>query len=100
MNYLFQILVISLFFGACATDEKTDAGIAPEMGVITGHGIIGIVKEVSAHYSTVISFLNTQSKVSVRFKKNNYFGSMFWDSDYGPTEASVIVMPFLFSSSL
>lgn len=70
-----------------------DAGIAPEMGVITGHGIIGIVKEVSKHYSTVISFLNTQSRVSVRFKKNNYNGSMIWDSDNGPAEATVIDIP-------
>ncbi|OQB61707.1 MAG: Cell shape-determining protein MreC precursor [Bacteroidetes bacterium ADurb.Bin141] len=74
-------------------NRGADAGIAPEMGVITGHGIIGIVKEVSAHYSTVISFLNTQSKVSVRFKKNNYNGSMIWDSDNGPTEATVIDIP-------
>ncbi|HRB41031.1 MAG TPA: rod shape-determining protein MreC, partial [Bacteroidia bacterium] len=62
-------------------NKGSDAGIAPEMGVITGHGIIGIIKNVSAHYSTVTSFLHTQSKVSVRFKNNNYNGSMVWDSD-------------------
>ena len=74
-------------------NKGSDAGIAPEMGVITGHGIIGIVKNVSAHYSTVTSFLHTQSKVSVRFKNNNYNGSMVWDSDNSPTEATVIDIP-------
>ncbi len=74
-------------------NRGADAGIASEMGVITSSGIIGIVKDVSAHYCTVTSFLHTQSKVSVRFKNNNYNGSMIWNSDNSPTEATVIDIP-------
>jgi rod shape-determining protein MreC len=74
-------------------NKGADAGIQSEMGVISGSGIIGIVKDVSAHYCTVTSFLHTESKVSVRFKNNNYNGSMIWNSDNSPTEATVIDIP-------
>ena len=49
------------------------------MGVICSDGIVGIVKDVSEHYSSVISFLHKDSRISARIKKNGYIGSMVWN---------------------
>lgn len=60
-------------------DKGSSNGIKSEMGVITGKGVVGIVKDVSEHYCSVISLLHKDSRVSARFKKNAYFGSLTWD---------------------
>jgi len=58
-------------------------GIEPDMGVIAPNGVIGVVKAVSPHYATVISLLNRNLKISAKFKKNNYYGSLEWEGkDY------------------
>jgi len=54
-------------------------GIKPEMAVVSQDGVVGIVKGVSKNYSTVISMLNFDYKVSAKIKKNQYFGSLSWD---------------------
>jgi len=64
-------------------NKGTGVGIKPEMAVISSEGIVGIVKGVSNRFATVISLLNTDLKISGKFKKNNYYGSLFWDGrDY------------------
>jgi rod shape-determining protein MreC len=60
-------------------DKGSKHGIKPEMGVICASGIVGIVKDVSENFCTVISFLHKDSRISARIKKNNYIGSMVWD---------------------
>lgn len=55
------------------------SGIYPDMGVVAPEGIVGVVKNVSAHYSTVIPILNGNFMVSVILKNSEYFGSMVWD---------------------
>lgn len=60
-------------------DKGESHGVKPEMGVISSNGVIGIVKNVSDHYCTVMSVLHKDSKVSARFKKNHFFGSLIWD---------------------
>lgn len=58
-------------------------GITQEMGVVTTSGVVGIVTSVSSNFSSVISLLNVDLRVSARVKKNRYFGSMYWDGkDY------------------
>ncbi len=57
----------------------TADGVRPQMGVITGNGLVGVVKSCSKHYSTVISLLNTDLKVSGKLRRTGYFGSLFWD---------------------
>lgn len=64
-------------------DKGSDAGIIPEMGVVSNGGVIGIVVSVSKRFSTVISLLNSDFRVSAKLAKNNYFGSLHWDGkDY------------------
>ncbi|HNS11797.1 MAG TPA: rod shape-determining protein MreC [Bacteroidia bacterium] len=59
-------------------NKGSNQGVKPEMGVISGDGIVGIVKDVSDHFCSVMSFLHKDSRISARIKKNGYIGSMVW----------------------
>jgi rod shape-determining protein MreC len=68
-------------------------GVKPDMGVICPTGVIGVVRNVSDHYSLVISLLNTNLKISAKVKRSGYFGSISWDGgDY--QYASLTEIPF------
>ena len=54
-------------------------GVEPGMAVIAPKGVVGIVKEVSLHFSSVLSLLHSQSKVSVRLSSEAYSGSLYWN---------------------
>ncbi len=54
-------------------------GVRPEMGVVSGTGIVGITYLVSEHYSVVLPVLNSHSSVSCRLRGTNYFGTLKWD---------------------
>lgn len=60
-------------------DKGEVDGVRKGMGVVTEKGVIGIVKATSQKFSSVLSILHSQSKVSVVIKKNNHFGSLQWD---------------------
>lgn len=60
-------------------------GIRPEMGVVDGNGVVGIVYETSPRYSVVISVLNSKSSISCKIVGSEYFGYLKWehgDSQY------------------
>jgi rod shape-determining protein MreC len=54
-------------------------GIKAGMGVISAKGVIGIVLETSEDFSAVMSILNSESKISAKIEKNDYFGSAIWE---------------------
>tara|TARA_R110002111_G_scaffold53050_1_gene92266 strand:+ start:30 stop:815 length:786 start_codon:yes stop_codon:yes gene_type:complete len=56
-------------------------GVENGMGVIGPSGVVGVVKNVSANYSSVVSVLHRESMISVKLKKSDYFGSMQWDGE-------------------
>lgn len=60
-------------------NKGSEHGIEKEMGVVSSEGVVGVVFGVSKRFSTVISLLNTNFRVSAKIKKNNYFGSLAWD---------------------
>jgi len=60
-------------------DRGSMQGVHAEMGVISADGIVGIVKDVSPHYCSVMSFLHKDSRVSARIKKNGFIGSLVWE---------------------
>lgn len=60
-------------------DKGSRDGVRRGMGVLTGDGVAGIVREVSEQYSLVISLLHSQSKLSASLKKTGHFGSLIWD---------------------
>ena len=67
-------------------------GIAPEMGVISSSGIVGIVVGTSTNYAYVMSILHQNSRISARIKKNNHLVNVLWDGrDY--EEGLVVDIP-------
>lgn len=60
-------------------DKGKNDGIERDMAVVTTNGIVGIVKEVSMHFSSVISVLHKETKISCKVKKSGYIGSLEWD---------------------
>jgi len=54
-------------------------GIEEDMAVIGPDGIVGIVNGVSEHFARVLPVINRKFRVSAKFKKNNYFGSLSWN---------------------
>ncbi|MBR4845347.1 MAG: rod shape-determining protein MreC [Bacteroidaceae bacterium] len=59
-------------------NKGTADGVEPEMGVVNGNGIIGIVYLASEHFSLVMSLLHSKSSISCKFKHNDYFGYLKW----------------------
>lgn len=53
-------------------------GIHPEMAVISPNGVVGVVFAVSGNFSTIISLLNRDFRISARIKRNDYYGSLSW----------------------
>jgi len=54
-------------------------GIQPGMAVISsGKGVVGIVRDVSAHLATIESLLNKETKISVSIQSTKALGSLVW----------------------
>ena len=60
-------------------DKGQRDSIQQDFGVITSKGILGIVDHTSNKYATVLSILNTKSKISAQLKKTNHFGTLSWN---------------------
>lgn len=60
-------------------DKGSTSGIRPEMGVVDGNGIVGIVYATSPSYSVVISILNSKSSISCKIVGSDYFGYLKWE---------------------
>lgn len=54
-------------------------GVRPEMGVVCGTGVVGIIYLTAPHYSIVMPVLNSKSNISCRLRKSGYFGYLNWD---------------------
>jgi rod shape-determining protein MreC len=59
-------------------DKGSSHGIEPEMAVLCKDGIVGVVKETSANFSSVVSVLNREFFPNARIKRNGYFGPIEW----------------------
>ncbi len=65
------------------TINKGEAdGIRKDMGVISGHGVVGIVYLTGKHYSVIIPALSSQSSISCKIEGRNYFGHLHWEGGY------------------
>lgn len=73
-------------------DKGSADGLHDDMGVIGPDGIVGVVRDVTPHYASVISVLNPDVKHSVLVKRTGHFGLLYWDTG-SPHTASVIDIP-------
>jgi len=60
-------------------NKGKNQGVKENMGIIGPNGIVGIVYSVSKDFSTVISILNTKTRISAKIKNNNELGNLQWD---------------------
>lgn len=68
------------------------AGIGPDMGVVNNKGIVGITKNVSDNFATVLSVLNVNARINVKLKKSQHFGTLNWNArDY--TQVQLLDLP-------
>lgn len=64
-------------------DIGSKHGVEPGMAVVSAMGAVGVVKAVSPNFSSVISLLNQNLKISAMLEKSGYFGSLGWEGgDY------------------
>lgn len=73
-------------------DVGSADGVEPEMGVVSGTGVAGIVSQVSRHHALVISILNSHSSISCRLRGTEYFGYMKWKGGH-PLRAFMADVP-------
>tara|TARA_R110002073_G_scaffold220418_1_gene380571 strand:+ start:57577 stop:58407 length:831 start_codon:yes stop_codon:yes gene_type:complete len=78
-------------------DKGYKQGLSQDQAVVNSKGIIGITKNVSKNYTTVLSILNENSKINARLSNSLHFGTLQWDGkDYNvlqlvdlPIQASI-----------
>ena len=54
-------------------------GIKKDMSVISSEGIVGIVKQTSENFSSVISMLYQDLKINAKLNNSGAFGSLSWE---------------------
>lgn len=62
-------------------DRGKEDGLTRDMGVVTSEGLVGIVENLSENYATVISILNSQSRINVQLSKSDHFGTLVWNGN-------------------
>ena len=60
-------------------DKGAKQGIKNNMAVISSTGVVGVVKDVSDNFCTVISLLHSDLTISSKLKKDGSFGPLTWD---------------------
>ena len=60
-------------------DKGSEDGIAPQDGIVTSRGVIGIVEAVGDHYAYAISLRNKDMSISARLGLSGASGPMSWD---------------------
>ena len=60
-------------------DKGSADGIKPEMGVVGGGGVVGVVYITNTHYSLVLPIINIKSNISCRIRRTGYYGSLQWN---------------------
>lgn len=78
-------------------------GVSENMGVVGDKGCIGIVYSVSDDFSTVVSLLNTKTRISAKILSNQELGSILWDgkdSQFASLESIETYIPLQIGDSI
>ncbi len=60
-------------------DKGSLNGVAPDMGVISTAGVVGVVRNVSQHSAVIIPIINPKFRLGAKLKNSDNFGSIAWD---------------------
>lgn len=69
-------------------DKGKNDGISPEMGVVDGKGVVGVVYLTSSNYSIVLPVLNSKTNISCKIRNSDYFGFLVWEG--GSSEYAIV----------
>ena len=70
---------ISKFNNYITIDKGSIDGVAPDMGVISTAGVVGVVRNVSKHSAVIIPIINPNFRLGAKLKDSDNFGSIAWD---------------------
>ncbi len=73
-------------------DKGSRNGLSTGMGVACRGSVVGVVKDVSEHYATVMPLINNGFTISVKLARTQAFGRVEWDGK-DPTLARVVEVP-------
>lgn len=62
-------------------DKGSADGVKPDMGVVSQLGIVGVVFNVSEHFSVVIPVINPKFRVSAKLRNSANYGSISWNGE-------------------
>ena len=74
-------------------DKGSADGIEKGMGVITSNGVVGVVLQTSAHFSSVQSLLHPDTRISVTLDSSEVIGSLVWGNSIDPRYGMVRDIP-------
>ncbi|MEN8928300.1 MAG: rod shape-determining protein MreC [Flavobacteriales bacterium] len=77
-------------------DVGKNKKVTKEMGIVSSRGIVGFVRDVSQHYSTVISLMNSDFIVPVIPMNDSCRGDLYWDKSDEINQMSVKGIPTYF----
>ena len=60
-------------------DKGKSSQIKAHLGVINNNNLVGMTHTISENFTTVISLLNTNWKVSAKIKNSGHYGTLNWD---------------------
>jgi len=64
-------------------DRGSAQGVKADMAVVSTDGVVGVIVSVSKNFSSVMSLLHKDTRISARLKKDGSFGPMAWEgADY------------------
>lgn len=73
-------------------DRGLLSGVGPDMGVISGGALVGVVRSASEHFSVVMPVIHADFRASVKLKKSGMIGLLQWRGG-SPDRAQVIEIP-------
>lgn len=65
--------------GYLVIDRGSADGVRPEMGVVGGGGVVGIVYLTGRQHSLILPVTNSKSSISCGIRGSHYFGYLLWD---------------------
>lgn len=75
-------------------DKGKKHGIEKDMGVVNASGVVGIVKDVSDNFCSVVSLLHKETRISSQIKGTGFFGIIVWEG-FDPNYATLSDIPAL-----
>lgn len=67
-------------------------GLYENMGVVNQMGVVGVVRNVSKNYATVVPIINTGFNINAKIKDSGFFGNLTWNGN-NPLYAQLYDIP-------